>query len=111
MNSTQKAQIIEAIKRDANLKGYYYDPKTGQACVIGGLALACEINKPYLALARGAIQYGTGPEKAIREMLHARFGLSIGQLVNLQKINDQEYSTERRRERLIELVQTYPTTD
>jgi len=112
MNITQRQQIIEIIKKDATLKGRYYEPTTGDACVIGGLALAAGVNPRILGYCGGLpISNLDSWVTHIRKLLRDRFGIDEEQALRLQRTNDYKDNTAFRREALIQMVNGFPVTD
>jgi hypothetical protein len=46
-------KLIDTIANDANLRQAYFIPETGEACVIGGLAISCGIDPAAWLLEHG----------------------------------------------------------
>lgn len=111
-----KKKIISVIKKDATLREEYYDPATGDACVIGGLLLAAGFPKRKLAkwgarsitLWRGGIRdfnRNLVGVKQAADLLKKKFGLDSVACQTLQHTNDSYFQTKERRRVLCGVVE------
>lgn len=99
----QADKIIAVIEQDATAR-QVYRTKTGEACVIGGLAIAAKAARLLPRI--GSRDNDTsiiGMDK-LCDRLNAEYGLSDDQLRRLQYINDYYTTVAKRRAALIERV-------
>lgn len=121
MTAKQRQKLINVIKKDATLCGQYLGkPRTGDACVIGGMALAIKVPRKDLERAEGE-HISTGALEWLVEKLSDAYGLNEDQLSELQQLNDSindglvpddgkttPKKIKERRRKLIELVDSWP---
>ena len=116
MNKQQKQEIIDIIKKDAEITEYYY--RHGETCVIGGLALACGVPIETLINACSAFIHtkddttanpngAAAAVEAIRAGLAKRYGLTEDEMRELQQVNDWHDDREERQQRLIDKVEEF----
>lgn len=114
-----KAQAIEAIQNDCEIRHRYY--QDGQTCAIGGLVQAVDPTFDFRALELTeanvqAIAYQTpmgfseGPKDTLsmRALLMEHFGFRAVDLAVIQSINDRYENTEVRRVEIIMYIENIP---
>jgi hypothetical protein len=105
MTKKQQKEIIKVIKADATVQYSYYNPKTGEMCVIGGLATAAGVPITVLKACKNEdITEWNGSCARVRTAIHAKFGLLDREMRLLQMVNDGYASTRERRAALIKCV-------
>lgn len=104
MNATQRDEIIKLIQEDCLLAEYYID-EYDNTCAIGKLALAVGINKEFL-LSKN--QKWIGVLSDVFAPIHIKFGLTRENQIHIQNLNDLESTPEKRRQVIIEYVNSLP---
>lgn len=110
MTKEQCAAAIKVIKKDATGRLEYYRPhyrpqSGGDACVIGGLALAAGV-KPERLIRDNTVAIIFSDLDDVAEAIKVKFGLDRMELAGLQEINDETPDLIERRKRLIERLKT-----
>lgn len=108
MNKKQFKMAAAVIRNDATLRCANYDPDSGDACVIGGLSIACRVPKKILMSFEG-IGVSWASAVTVRDRLLEVYGLDKAQLMRLQQINDGEKELPLRRKRLIAYLKSIVT--
>lgn len=91
-----KAKAIAIIKKDCKIRGHYL--LKGQTCAVGALALESGIKKEVLSNAgTGKIIY----MGSISSPVCIHFGLRIGELAQIQVLNDHYDTVEERRSAIV----------
>lgn len=103
MNKIQYNQAVELIDRDCHVRRYYLDDyeekQEGKTCAIGCFALAAGVTVKYL---REHISDTIECEYCdhMARKIKAKFGLTVGQQIKVQRINDAVVDLALRRRRI-----------
>lgn len=108
-------KLKETIRNDANLTMKYFG-EDGTACVIGGLAESCGFDRNKFdepAFLSEWINEFPGYEPLVEmiDLIKAEYDLTVDQMYRLQKINDMNIETEKRREALLRAVDVMQLED
>ena len=92
-----KAKLIETILADAKIDGKYYEPETGNTCVIGGLAQSAglDMREWYIEYSHNNYMYVNYlyPTSPLITSIIREYGLTVEQMNTLQMINDAYHNT------------------
>lgn len=107
MTAKQKDKLIRIIESDACIRGHYWDPKTAQMCIIGGMANASGYHISVISLPNASIDELTN----LALHLEKHYGVPRNHLVQMQRINDDTFEVAHRRQCLKEYVDSLPIED
>lgn len=112
----RKRAIIATIEADCEIRARYAND-AGETCAIGGLAKAAHVPFTVLlaagdgniALRRDRIE-GAGERlsalQSIRTAITKRFGLTVAQMTDIQRINDTRSTQWERREAIVAYIKS-----
>lgn len=100
-------RIRKVIDADATIQNRYLGDKEGEACIIGGMALAMgfpqlpqytsQLHDPLSGTCRNFLGIDTRSLQELQTALVEYYGVTTEDLYHLQRLNDQCNDTDRRR--------------
>jgi hypothetical protein len=115
MTCKQKQEVLELIAKDCERQYIYLAPESGKTCALGHLARAAGVSDDILMRAsimsidsvyRGGslMEQDYRAVEIIRDAIKDRFGLTLVEMQQIQKLNDNHNAT---REQRVELITRY----